>query len=129
MSNQVIVTDRVEYQASGTPINPDVKSYRYAIDTTSGLASQAIQVVGTTHEVLAVGDVTDTAFAIIRNKSAAATLTIGGDAAAVFVPWFSIPPGEEAIMPRVETLAATYIKASAATTSALVTLYKIVAPV
>ena len=128
MANQIIVVDRVEYQRDAVPSNPDLKSYRYAIETTSDAAAQVSQTVGTSHVALAVGGVTDDALARIRNLSTTATLTIGGDASTVFVPWFSIPPGEEASMPRVESLADTYIRASAASTEAMVTLYKIVAP-
>jgi chemotaxis response regulator CheB len=128
MANQIIIVDRVEYQRDAVPSNPDLKSYRYAIDTTSDAAAQISQTVGTSHVALAVGGVTDDALARIRNLSTTATLTIGGDASTVFVPWFSIPPGEEASMPRVESLADTYIRASAASTEAMVTLYKIVAP-
>jgi hypothetical protein len=66
--------------------------------------------------------------ALIRNNSTTAVVTVGGDASTVFVPWFDIPPGETAKMPRVDALAATYLKSTAAATEVLVSLYKIVAP-
>lgn len=96
-----------------------------SITTTSELTSDNVQLVGTTHEIIAAGDVTDTARCEIENIHATATISVGGDAASVFVPWFTIPPGEKAIMPRVSSLAATYLKSSASSTPVRVTLHKV----
>jgi len=96
------------------------------VTTTSDLISDATQVVGTTHEVIAAGDVTDTAMAIIENIHATATISVGGDSGGAFVKWFDIAAGDPpAQLPRVGTLASTYLKSSTASTPVKVTLIKI----
>ncbi len=101
-----------------------------SVATTSELYSDNTQVVGTSHELIAAGDVTDDAIAIIENLHATATVTIGGDSGGSFVPWIDIPAGyPAAVLPQVATLASTYLKSSVASTSVRVTLVKIVAPV
>jgi len=98
------------------------------IATTSELFADNTQSVGTSHELIAAGDVTDDMLAIVENLHATAIVTVGGDAAAVFVPWFFIPPGERAVMPRLDAVAAAYLKSDTASTPVRVTLVKIVAP-
>jgi hypothetical protein len=66
--------------------------------------------------------------AIVENRSASATLSIGLVVSATYYPLIEIPAGQRTVIPRLDALASTYIKATAASTPALVTLYKIVAP-
>ena len=129
MTNIVKIQQKTDYvRDSVTERVSPLKSYQ--IETTSELLLDNTQIVGTTHEVLAIADITDDALAIIENLSPTATIEIGGDAAAVFVPWIRIPPGyPAAVLPVVESLAATYLISSAVTTPIRVRLYKIVAPV
>jgi hypothetical protein len=106
--------------------NPPLKEIE--TETTSELNTENVQVVGTTHEAIAAGDVTDDAAALIENLHATATVSVGGDDTGSFVPWFTIPPGEKAYLPRLESLAGTYLLSSAVSTPVSVTLVKIVAP-
>jgi hypothetical protein len=86
-----------------------------------------VQIVGTTHETIAAGDVTDDAMVWIKNLSDTATISIGGDSGGSFVEWFFLAPGDpEAFMGRAGTLSTTYLKSSAATTPIGVRLVKIV---
>lgn len=102
----------------------------YSIVTTSEIYSDNTQIVGTTHEVVSAGDVTDDAVLIVENLHATALVRIGGDDTGVFVPWISIPAnGPVAILPRASALANTYLISSVASTPIRVTLLKIVAPV
>lgn len=104
----------------------DVPQAEFSVTTTSELAVVTNQLVGTTHEALALGDVTDTAMAIIENTHATATISVGSDSAGSFVKWFDIAPGDPpGQMPRVGTLANVYLKSSAANTPIRVTLVKI----
>jgi hypothetical protein len=128
MANSVRVTTRVEYLIESAASNPDVKSKTIATETTSAIHSQVTQLVGTTHELLTSGDQTDDVMAIVENRSASASLSLGVVVSATYYPIFDIPAGERAVLPRVDALASTYIKATVANTPALVTLYKIVAP-
>jgi len=99
----------------------------FSTSTTSGLIFDNPQIVGTTHELVAVGDVTDDSIMIVENTHATATVQVGAEVAAAFVPFIDIPPGgPPAILPRASTLAATYLKSDTATTTVRVTLVKIV---
>ncbi len=70
------------------------------------LQSQS-KIVGTTHELLAAGDVTDTAYCEIEVLHATATVSVGGDSGGSFVKWFDLKKGDPpAVMPRVGALQA-----------------------
>lgn len=102
---------------------------QFEIATTSELYSDNTQIVGTSHEAVSVGDVTDNAVMIVENLHATATVEIGGDDTGSFVSWVKIPAGyPQAVIPVVSALASTYIKSSEASTPVRVTLVKIVAP-
>lgn len=97
-----------------------------SITTTSELCVMTQQIVGTTHEVLAAGDVTDTAMMIVENLHATATVSVGSDSGGSFVKWFDIAAGDPpAVLPRVGALASTYLKSSTASTPVGITLAKI----
>jgi hypothetical protein len=128
MANSVRVTTRVEYLIESAASNPDVKSKTIATETTSSTHAQVTQLVGTTEETLFAGDQTDDVMAIVENRSASATLSIGLVVSATYYPLIEIPAGQRTVIPRLDALASTYIKATVASTPALVTLYKIVAP-
>lgn len=128
MANSVRVTSRVEYLAESVPSEPALRSYTKAVATTSTTHSQVTQLVGTTEELLTAGDQTDDVMCIVENKAASASLSMGVLVSGTYYPLFDIPAGERAILPRLDALGSTYIKASAASTPALVTLFKIVAP-
>lgn len=125
MSNSIKISTRWQYVRGTVNVRQTPQS-EATIATTSELMLDATQVVGTTHELIAAGDVTDNAIAIIENLHATNTVLVGGDDTGSFVEWFSIPPGyPPAILPQVGSLAATYLKASGASTSVKVTLVKV----
>lgn len=84
-----------------------------------------LQVIGTSHEVIDAGDLTDTVLCRIRNRSSTATVQVGRDVAATFYPLVDIPPGEEAHLPRLNSLAGTYLQSDEASTEVLIALHKI----
>lgn len=129
MSNAARVTVRFDYLENSNFIRTNPTRV-FSVATTSNVVSDNTQIVGTTHELIAAGDVTDDAMVIVENLHATALVRIGGDASTVFVPWITIPAGEPpAILPRIAALASTYLISSVASTSVRVTLVKIVAPV
>lgn len=128
MANAVRTTLKVEYYESSRIVRM-IPLQAFDVETTSNVLSDNTQLVGTTHEQVAAGDVTDDAFVMVQNLHATALVQIGIDDASVFVPIIDIPAGgPPAILPVVTTLAATYLKSSVASTPVRVTLIKIVAP-
>lgn len=124
MANTIKMTMRLQFVRDNvTIVNPPLKEV--STTTTSELRTDNVQVVGTTHEVIAAGDVTDAAACRIENLHATATVSVGGDAAGSFVKWFDIPPGEVAYLPRVGALATTYLDSDTASTPVSVTLIKV----
>lgn len=126
MANAVKTSIKREWIEGTSVVRPgQLKAYEIA--TTSDLISETTQVVGTTHELVALGDITDDAYCEIHNPHATAVVSIGHDVAAAFVALIDIPPGyPPAIIPRVATLATTYLKSDTASTPVRVTLVKIV---
>jgi hypothetical protein len=128
MSNAVTVETRIQYKRSGVTVQSGPLA-RVEIATTSEITRTGTQVVGTTHEVLDIGDVTDDAMLIVENLHATAEVQIGGDESSVFVPWVTIPAGyPQAVFPVVPALAEVYLKSDTASTPVQVRLFKIVAP-
>lgn len=121
-------TLRVENISGNSSTHGGVPNRTDTVETTSSLTSQSVQVVGTDHAAAEGGAVGDGAYVVVQNRSTTATVTVGGDDASVFVPWFTIPPGAPpAIIPRVD-MADLYLKSSAVSTEVLVTAYKIITP-
>jgi hypothetical protein len=127
MSNTIRMAMRLQFVRDNvTIVNPPLKEVLTV--TTSELRTDNVQVVGTTHELIAAGDVTDAAACRIENLHATAVVSVGGDAAGSFVKWFDVPPGEVAYLPRVGALASTYLDSDTASTPVSVALLKVVAP-
>lgn len=96
------------------------------VTTTSDLCDIKTQIIGTTHEVVAAGDMTDTVMLMVYNLHATATVSIGGDSGGSFVKWMDIAAGDPpAQLPRVGTLASTYLKSTSASTNVRIVLVKI----
>jgi len=128
MSNAIRTTIKVEYLESNA-ITRSIPSKVYSVATTSNILSDNTQLVGTTHEQVAAGDVTDDAFVMVQNLHATALVQIGLDVSTVFTPLADIPAGgPPAIIPIASTLADVYLKSSVASTPVRVTLIKVVAP-
>lgn len=126
MANSIKVTFKLQYLRDSV-VTRQVPLKETTIATTSEYSSDNTQLVGTAHELIAAGDVTDDMMAVIENIHATAIVSVGGDAAAVFVPWFFIPPGELAVLPRLDAVAAAYLKSDTASTPVKVTLIKVAA--
>lgn len=93
------------------------------VDSTSDLLYSATQVVGfAAEESLAAGDVTDDAMCVIFNEDDTNFVEVGSGS---FTPWFKIPAGEFAILPRVSSLAAVQLRADTANVNVTVLLFKI----
>jgi hypothetical protein len=129
MSNSIKTTIKLDW-LEGNTLSRQIPTKTFSVSTTSSLLSDNTQLVGTTHEAIAAGDVTDDAFVMVQNLHATALVQIGIDDSSVFVPVIDIPAGgPPAILPVASTLTSTYLKSSVATTPVRVTLIKIVAPV
>lgn len=125
MSNTIRTTMEIDNVIAGVRSFGSLPQRQEQVITYSSKLHQTVQVVGTDHELLSVGDVPDPAMCIVRNLSATATISIGIEVSAVFYPVVDIPPGEESKLSRLEAVASTYLKSSAASTQVLVTLYEI----
>lgn len=124
MSNSFRFSSQLQFSRSSVVVrNPPMKIVEKT--TTSELNTDNVQIVGTTHEVIAAGDVTDSAACRIENLHATAIISVGGDSGGSFVKWFDVPPGEVAYLPRVGTLASTYLDSDTASTPVQITLIKV----
>lgn len=128
MANAIKTTVKFEYLQDST-LARLLPLRAFEVATTSDLLSDNTQLVGTAHELVAVGDVTDDAMVIVENLHATALVQIGRDVASVFDPVIDIPAGgPPAVLPVASSLASTYLKSSVASTPVRVTLVKIIAP-
>jgi hypothetical protein len=129
MANTIKMAMRLQIVRDNVTIaNPPLKEVSTV--TTSELRTDNVQIVGTTHEVIAAGDVTDAAACRIENLHATAMVEVGIDDASVFVPLFKIPAGgPPAILPMLSVAANVYLKSSVASTPVRVLLCKLVDPV
>lgn len=125
MSNAIKTLDKFTFVRSDAP-SENVPSKEFSVTTTSGLCDIKTQIVGTTHEVVTAGDITDTCFLRIYNMSSTATISVGADSTGSFVKWFDIGPGDPpGQLPRAGAIATTYVKSSAANTEIRLVLAKI----
>jgi len=128
MSRQIRNTMRLEV-ATTTQSTHVIPQVTYTQLTTNEIVNDAVQLIGTSHEQLGLGDATDDLFCRIENRHATALLEVGIDDASVFVSVFKIPAGgPPAILPLLSVAADLYLKSSVASTPARITLCKIVAP-
>jgi hypothetical protein len=128
MVNAVRVTQKREW-LEGSAVKRPGQLSQISIETTSDLIDEKTQIVGTTHEAIALGDVTDDAYLEVSNPHATAVIQIGIDDTGVFVPLIDIPPGyPAAVIPLASSLAGTYLKSDTASTPIRITLIKIVEP-
>jgi len=128
MSRQIRNTMRLEV-ATTTQSTHVIPQVTYTQLTTNEIVNDAVQLIGTSHEQLELGDATDDLFCRIENRHATALLEVGIDDASVFVSVFKIPAGgPPAILPLLSVAADLYLKSSVASTPARITLCKIVAP-
>jgi hypothetical protein len=126
-----IIRNRIQFEvATPTTLVTSIPQQVYERETTSKIINDATQIIGTTHEQLALGDATDDLFCRIENLHATATVEVGRDISTVFSPLFKIPAGgPPAILPMLSTAANVYLQSSLASTPVRVTLCKLVDPV
>jgi hypothetical protein len=125
MANSIKVSSKLERLRGSVAVQSPPLT-QVTVATTSELATDNVQIVGTTHELVDAGDVTDDAYMEVENLHATALVQIGGDDGGSFVPWCDIPAGyPPARFPIVASLAATYLQSSVAATPVRVTLVKI----
>jgi hypothetical protein len=127
MANTIKTTIKTEWFI-GSTLSRFTPNTVYSVETTSDLRNENTQLVGTTHELIALGDVTDDAFCMVENLHATALVQLGREIAAAFVGVIDIPAGgPPAILPLVSTLAETYLVSNVASTPVRITLIKVAA--
>lgn len=126
MSNTIRTAFLLQNVVSNTQTYGGLPNLVEEVTTDSEKMHQTVQVVGTTHELISAGDVPDDAMCIIRNLHASAVVSVGVEVAATFYPLVNVPAGETAKLSRLEAVAGTYLKSTAANTEVLVSLYEIV---
>ena len=99
------------------------------VNSTSDIAAEVVNVVGTTEATIDTGSVTDPGMLIIKNLSTTATVEVGRQISSAFVAVMgSLRAGDPAmVLPYVDP-DLIQLKASAASTNVRVTAIKIVAP-
>lgn len=125
MSNTIRTTFRAEFLRDSV-IRQSLPSKTESVVTTSDVIHSTTQLVGTSHEAISAGDATDDVMTILENLHATQVVEVGVVVAATFYPLFNLPAGETAKMPRLTALADCYVKADGASTTLLVTHYKVV---
>jgi hypothetical protein len=100
-----------------------------SVNSTSDVAAEVVNVVGTTEATIDTGAVTDPCMLIIKNLSTTATVEVGRDISGTFTAVMgSMRPNDPAmVLPYVDP-DLIELKASAASTNVRVTAIKIVAP-
>jgi hypothetical protein len=127
MPNTIKTTLKTEWLL-GTVLSRATQNVVYSVETSSSLRNENTQLVGTAHELIALGDITDDAFCIVENLHATALVQIGREISAAFVGVVDIPAGgPPAILPIVTTLGETYLKSDTASTPVRITLIKVAA--
>jgi hypothetical protein len=125
MTNTIKTTSKLDW-LNASAVARSVPLSTTEVSTTSDIVSDLTQIVGTTHEIVSVGDVTDDAMLIVENLHATALVQLGTDAAGVFTAIIDIPATHpRCVIPQVSTLANLYIKSSIASTPVRVAAFKI----
>lgn len=116
------VTTQLVRLVNSNPAPGSLPNKLDTITTSSDLMYQATQVVGTSAEALAYGDVTDECLGVFINDDDTNYVEIGTGA---FTPLIKIMPGQRAILPRISSLAAVVLRANTASVNVTVALYKV----
>jgi len=126
MATLQITTQLNRSNAAGQPDRGNWPKSQISIDADDDDFNPGVmQEVGVAHEVLEVGEVTDSVVAVIFNHHATAIVQIGRDVAATFYPLININPGEECPPIRLTAIADTYVQSDTASTKILVALHKL----
>lgn len=113
MANELSINFKLAFSKSGQSLQ--IPSFVENIDVSSSARNAAVQNIGTTHEALALGDLTtsNTGATKITNLDPTNYVEIGIVVSATFYPVFVLPAGKFMWAPRVSTNA-LYAKANTA---------------
>ena len=113
MANEVTLNFGLQFSKSGSRMT--IPSETEYVDVSAQPKVSATQSIGTTHELVAMGDVgTSTAgVSFFRNLDSTNYVKLGLVASATFYPLFIIPAGKKGYMPRLANQA-LYAKANTA---------------
>lgn len=125
MANYIQTMMGITRVIGNSPGTGSVPQEQETIVTTSNKVYTNYQDVGTSHEALAYGDITDDCVCVLKNTHATAVIEVGVVVSSTFYPLFKIPAGERSKLSRLSGLASTYVKSSVAGAELEVTLYKI----
>lgn len=120
---------QVQVTSSGVIKTGTIQPEQVTVNSTSDIAAEVVNVVGTTEAAVDTGGIADPAMVIIKNLSATATVEVGIDISGTFTAVMgSLRPGDPAmVLPYIDP-DNLELKASAASTSVRVTAIKVVAP-
>jgi hypothetical protein len=120
---------QVQVAASGAIKTGTIQPEQVVVTSTSDIAAEVVNVVGTTEATVDTGGIADPCMLIIKNLSTTATVEVGRDISGTFTAVMgSLRPGDPAmVLPYVDP-DLIEIKASAASTSVRVTAIRIIAP-
>jgi hypothetical protein len=120
---------QVQVAASGVIKTGTIQPEQVVVASTSDIAAEVVNVVGTTEATVDTGGITDLCMLVIKNLSTTATVEVGRDISGTFTAVMgSLRPGDPAmVLPYVDP-DLIEIKSSAASTSVRVTAIRIIAP-
>lgn len=120
---------QVQVTSSGVIKTGTIQPEQVTVNSTSDIAAEVVNVVGTTEAAADTGGIADPAMVIIKNLSATATVEVGIDISGTFTAVMgSLRPGDPAmVLPYIDP-DNLELKASAASTPVRVTAIKVVAP-
>lgn len=96
----------------------NLQSQTLSATLTGSTAALIPMTIGTSHEVIATGDITDDGgFGMIVNLSTTATVQVGVDVAATFYPLITVPPSERSGPFRWADISAAYVVSDEASTN------------
>jgi hypothetical protein len=102
MANEITVVTKLIVVNGNYKEERSVSQYKRDQTTQGGIAQ--VQDVGTTHELLDVGDVGTEGMVHVRNLDSTNYVEIGVDVAATFYPVIKLSPGDPAVFPAGATL-------------------------
>lgn len=93
--------------------------------STDSAFHQTQQVVGTSHELVSAGDLTDDVWVEVENTDETNYVEYGVEVAAAFHAFGKIPPKMRVVLGIASSLAGSYLQANTATCKCIISLYKI----
>lgn len=94
MANELTLNLKVKYEKNGIT---DTRTFSDNVDVSGAFLCGGVQTIGTTEELLAVGDVATKGYARFMNIDATNYVEIGSYVAATFYPLIKLKAGETAV--------------------------------